>query len=45
MAKFMRLKVLTTIIQGGLIPLFYHPDEEVMFNCIRGVFGWRRQML
>lgn len=35
MAKNLRLTVLNKIIQEGLIPLYYHPDPEVMVNVIR----------
>lgn len=29
MARFKRLEVLTTIVDVGLVPVFYHPDVEV----------------
>jgi 2-dehydro-3-deoxyphosphogluconate aldolase/(4S)-4-hydroxy-2-oxoglutarate aldolase len=29
-----RLKVLTTMIETGLVPVFYHPDPEVAINVI-----------
>ena len=29
MARFTRLEVLNTIVQTGLVPVFYHPDIEV----------------
>jgi len=29
MARFSRLEVLNTIVETGLIPVFYHPDPEV----------------
>jgi 2-dehydro-3-deoxyphosphogluconate aldolase / (4S)-4-hydroxy-2-oxoglutarate aldolase len=35
MAKYSRLKVLTTMIETGVIPVFYHPDPETTFNVIK----------
>ena len=35
MAKYSRLKVLTTMIETGMIPVFYHPDPEVALNIIK----------
>lgn len=35
MAKYSRLKVLTTLLETGLIPLFYHDDPEVAEKVIR----------
>lgn len=35
MAKFLRMKVLNTIIKEGLVPLFYHADEKVMVKSIQ----------
>ena len=32
MARFKRLQVLTTIVDVGLVPVFYHPDVEVAKN-------------
>jgi 2-dehydro-3-deoxyphosphogluconate aldolase/(4S)-4-hydroxy-2-oxoglutarate aldolase len=32
MARFSRLKVLNTIIQSGLVPIFYNPDVQVAQN-------------
>ncbi len=34
MAKYSRLKVLTAIVETGLIPIFYHPDSEVATKVI-----------
>jgi 2-dehydro-3-deoxyphosphogluconate aldolase/(4S)-4-hydroxy-2-oxoglutarate aldolase len=43
MAAFDRLIVLNSLLKGGLVPLFYHPDVEVAENvvlaCIRGGSG------
>jgi 2-dehydro-3-deoxyphosphogluconate aldolase/(4S)-4-hydroxy-2-oxoglutarate aldolase len=40
MAKYSRLKVLTTMIETGLVPLFYHDDPdvaaEVICACLAG---------
>jgi 2-dehydro-3-deoxyphosphogluconate aldolase/(4S)-4-hydroxy-2-oxoglutarate aldolase len=40
MARFLRLKVLNTMIETGLVPVFYHPDVEVARKvaaaCIAG---------
>jgi 2-dehydro-3-deoxyphosphogluconate aldolase/(4S)-4-hydroxy-2-oxoglutarate aldolase len=40
MAKYSRLKVLTTMIETGLVPLFYHDDPDVaakvIFACLAG---------
>jgi 2-dehydro-3-deoxyphosphogluconate aldolase / (4S)-4-hydroxy-2-oxoglutarate aldolase len=40
MAKHSRLKVLTTMIEIGLVPLFYHDDpavaEKVILACLEG---------
>lgn len=40
MARFRRLEVLETIIDDGLVPVFYHPDPETAFSvaeaCYRG---------
>jgi len=40
MAKFTRLQVLTTMIETGLIPLFYDEDPEtaakVIAACLEG---------
>jgi 2-dehydro-3-deoxyphosphogluconate aldolase / (4S)-4-hydroxy-2-oxoglutarate aldolase len=29
MPRFTRLKVLNTIIEAGMVPVFYHPDIDV----------------
>jgi 2-dehydro-3-deoxyphosphogluconate aldolase/(4S)-4-hydroxy-2-oxoglutarate aldolase len=34
MAKYSRLKVLTTMIETGMIPVFYHPDPETALKVI-----------
>jgi 2-dehydro-3-deoxyphosphogluconate aldolase/(4S)-4-hydroxy-2-oxoglutarate aldolase len=36
MAKFSRLFVLTTMIETGIVPVFYHPDPEIAYNVILG---------
>ncbi len=35
MAQYSRLKVLTTMIETGMVPVFYHPDPDVAVNVIR----------
>jgi 2-dehydro-3-deoxyphosphogluconate aldolase/(4S)-4-hydroxy-2-oxoglutarate aldolase len=35
MAQYSRLKVLTTMIETGMVPVFYHPDPEVAVNIIK----------
>lgn len=35
MSQYSRLKVLTTLIETGLVPVFYHPDPEVAVNVIK----------
>jgi len=35
LAKYSRLKVLNTMIETGLVPLFYHDDPEVATEVIR----------
>jgi 2-dehydro-3-deoxyphosphogluconate aldolase/(4S)-4-hydroxy-2-oxoglutarate aldolase len=35
MARFSRLKVLNTIIQSGLVPIFYNPDVQVAQNIAK----------
>lgn len=35
MAKYSRLKVLTTMIEVGAVPLFYHPDPDIAVEVIR----------
>jgi 2-dehydro-3-deoxyphosphogluconate aldolase/(4S)-4-hydroxy-2-oxoglutarate aldolase len=34
MARFSRLKVLTTILDTGVVPIFYHPDPETVVKVI-----------
>ena len=40
MARFSRLKVLNTMIETGLVPVFYHPNlevaREVAAACLAG---------
>lgn len=40
MAKYSRLEVLTTMIEIGVVPIFYHPDHEiaakVIAACVEG---------
>lgn len=35
MAQYSRLKVLTTMIETGMVPVFYHPDPVVAVNVIK----------
>ena len=35
MAQFSRLKVLTTMIETGVVPVFYHPDPDVVVNVVQ----------
>jgi 2-dehydro-3-deoxyphosphogluconate aldolase/(4S)-4-hydroxy-2-oxoglutarate aldolase len=35
MSQFSRLKVLTTMIETGVVPVFYHPDPDVAVNVIK----------
>jgi len=35
MAKHSRLIVLNTMIETGLVPVFYHQDVEISANIIR----------
>lgn len=37
MARFARLEVLNTIVQTGLVPVFYHPDIEVAVKVAAAV--------
>ena len=43
MARFARLKVLTTMIDTGLVPVFYHPNLEVARQVAAACLGafWR----
>lgn len=34
MAKFSRLKVLTSMIEVGMVPVFYHPDPQVAVRVV-----------
>ena len=36
MAKFSRLRVLSTTVETGLIPILYHPDVEVALRAVDG---------
>ena len=40
MARFARLKVLNTMIETGMVPVFYHPElevaSEVAAACVAG---------
>lgn len=40
MARFLRLEVLNAIVETGLVPVFYHPDVDVVLEvaaaCARG---------
>ena len=35
MAQYSRLKVLTTMIETGMVPVFYNPDPGVAVNVIK----------
>jgi 2-dehydro-3-deoxyphosphogluconate aldolase/(4S)-4-hydroxy-2-oxoglutarate aldolase len=35
MAQFSRLKVLTTMIETGLVPVLYHPDPGLVVNIVK----------
>jgi len=35
MARFSRLTVLSAMIDTGLVPVFYHPDSEIVINVTR----------
>ncbi len=35
MAQFSRLKALTSMIEVGVVPVFYHPDPDVAVNVIK----------
>jgi 2-dehydro-3-deoxyphosphogluconate aldolase / (4S)-4-hydroxy-2-oxoglutarate aldolase len=37
MAKFSRLNVLKTMVETGLVPVFYHADVEVASNIVRAL--------
>lgn len=34
MATFRRLDVYNTILEGGLVPLYYNPDLEIMKKAV-----------
>jgi 2-dehydro-3-deoxyphosphogluconate aldolase/(4S)-4-hydroxy-2-oxoglutarate aldolase len=40
MARFSRLEVLNTMVETGLVPVFYHPEADVVLEvaaaCARG---------
>jgi 2-dehydro-3-deoxyphosphogluconate aldolase/(4S)-4-hydroxy-2-oxoglutarate aldolase len=35
MAKYSRLKVLTTMIEVGMVPVIYHPDPQVVISIVQ----------
>jgi len=35
MPRFNRMQVLNAVIDGGIVPIFYHPDLEVMKGAVR----------
>jgi 2-dehydro-3-deoxyphosphogluconate aldolase/(4S)-4-hydroxy-2-oxoglutarate aldolase len=35
MSQYSRLKVLTAMIETGMVPVFYHPDPEIAVNVIQ----------
>jgi 2-dehydro-3-deoxyphosphogluconate aldolase/(4S)-4-hydroxy-2-oxoglutarate aldolase len=37
MARFKRLEVLSAMLEGGLVPVFYHPDPGVAKNVAKAV--------
>lgn len=37
MAKYLRLQVFNTVIEGGLVPLFYHDNPEVAVEILKAV--------
>lgn len=37
MAKYLRLEVFNTVIQGGLVPLFYHDKADVAVEILKAV--------
>ncbi len=45
MAKFTRLDVLNTILDDGLVPLFYHPDAEVARQVFKAVVAGGARVL
>ncbi len=36
MARFSRLRTLTTIVEGGLIPILYHGDPDLVMRAVDG---------
>jgi 2-dehydro-3-deoxyphosphogluconate aldolase / (4S)-4-hydroxy-2-oxoglutarate aldolase len=38
MARFSRMQVLNTIIETGMVPLFYHKDAGVVKNCVKACY-------
>jgi len=38
MAKYNKLQVLETISATGMVPLFYHPDIEIVKNAVKACF-------
>lgn len=45
MARFTRLEVLNTLIDTGLVPLFYHPDVEVSREVVKAVLAGGARVL
>jgi 2-dehydro-3-deoxyphosphogluconate aldolase/(4S)-4-hydroxy-2-oxoglutarate aldolase len=39
MARFKRMKVLNTILDVGVVPIFYYPDVEVAKNVVKACVG------
>lgn len=39
MARFDRLKVWGAVLETGLIPIFYHPDEEIAFQVVQACWA------
>lgn len=38
MARFKRLQVLNTLMETGLVPLFYHPDAEIVKQAVKACY-------
>ncbi|MDF1549422.1 MAG: bifunctional 4-hydroxy-2-oxoglutarate aldolase/2-dehydro-3-deoxy-phosphogluconate aldolase [Bacteroidales bacterium] len=38
MARFKRLQVLNTLMETGLVPLFYHPDVEIVKQVVKACY-------
>lgn len=39
MARFKRLKTLNTIVEGGLVPVFYEPDAETAKKIVEALYA------